>query len=70
MGRGTVRRLLGGTGGALVACVVLIIASSSSGGEKGAKAKVAPTYTKDVAPILYRHCASCARNTMLARSYR
>ena len=42
--------------------VVLLLAGPSTAGIQAQKATDAPvTFTRDVAPILYRQCASCHR---------
>jgi len=45
------------------ACVLTVaaVAASSAGGPAPATPPTAPTFTKDVAPILYKHCTSCHR---------
>ena len=44
---------------ALAAGVVALVASA--GAAPPAPAKTAPTFAKDVAPVLYKHCVECHR---------
>lgn len=47
---------------------VLIVAAAGAGGSQTTEARQppAPTFTADVAPILYRHCVSCHRDGEMA----
>ena len=45
---------------ALVA-LVLLLASAGGSAPSAAGAAAAPTFNKDVAPILFRNCATCHR---------
>ncbi|MGE3705176.1 MAG: hypothetical protein AB7I13_07880, partial [Vicinamibacterales bacterium] len=45
----------------LLALVGIWASGSSGRAEPGAGASVPPTFTRDVAPILYAHCVECHR---------
>src|SRR5262249_28021720 len=69
------RRIPGGRGISSGAPVILwrirhirlgTVVSLALLGARPALAADAPTFTKDVAPILYSHCAECHRPTMYA----
>ena len=45
----------------LVATVMVILATAGSVGAQSTPPTKSPTYNTDVAPIIYKHCASCHR---------
>lgn len=49
-----------------VGLVAVAVAAWSSGGRAEARSQGAPTFTRDVAPILYARCVECHRPTMFA----
>ena len=46
--------------------VVALVALALAGAARTSRAADGITFTKDVAPILYKHCAECHRPTMFA----
>jgi len=50
---------------AAAVCVVCVSTSASLKGQKPG-APETPTFDRDVAPILYKHCASCHRSGQIA----
>jgi hypothetical protein len=52
-------------GFAALVALPLIASLSAAGQERPAKAPV-PTFTKDVAPILYKNCTHCHRDGEIA----